>query len=354
MELVSQSCSSIQLHRQMTVATASAPRFLGQGKIEFAEHPIPSPGARQLLLRVRANAICGTDRAQYYDGSDVVPGHEAVGTVDQAGLDTTIPVGTTGAVYLMDFCGRCRSCVLGLTNQCLAKRADMGFTHDGGFGPYELVHETNFFPIPDDLSPVEATLLLDVMGTSGHAIQRARLVRPDITSIYIGGAGPIGLGLLVVGRLAFGPDVPIHIADISSWRREYAGRLGGIPIDPADQPALRALPPHDVAFDSTGKTAARQAALAALGKRGALICVGHGESLTLDVSADLIAPERAVLGSEYFPYSDLAANLELLQANRSALRAVITHTYPLEQISEAFQAFISGETGKVVVTQDPN
>ena len=77
--------------------------------------------------------------------------------------------GARGAVFLMDYCGRCRSCRAGHTNQCLAKRNDMGFTADGGYGPFELVHESNFFPVPDDLPAPEATLLLDVMGTGGHA-----------------------------------------------------------------------------------------------------------------------------------------------------------------------------------------
>ena len=111
--------------------TASAPHFRGGGKISSAEHTYPDPGEGQLLLAVRANAICGTDREQYHQGSVVVPGHEAAGTVIAAGPGTTTTVGTTGAVFLMDYCGQCRSCRLGLTNQCLAKRADMGFSHDG-------------------------------------------------------------------------------------------------------------------------------------------------------------------------------------------------------------------------------
>ncbi len=338
----------------MKVPSARAPLFLGDGQIEFEERTIPSPGPGELLLRVRANAICGSDRAQYQGGSNVVPGHEAVGTVEAVGYETRTSVGTTGAVYLMDYCGRCRSCAMGLTNQCLAKRADMGFTRDGGFGPYEVVHETNFFPVPDDLPPAEATLLLDVMGTSGHALHRARLVRPDIESICIVGAGPIGLGILVVARLTFGADFPIRVTDISQWRRDYAERLGGIAVDATDPIAIRNLPPSDVAFDATGKSSGRLVALGALDRRGVLVCVGHGDTLTLDVSADLIAPERAVLGSEYFPFSDLGPNLELLLANREALRAVITHTYPLEQIKLAFETFLGGETGKVVVTQGPN
>jgi threonine 3-dehydrogenase len=329
--------------------TAVAPRFDGDGKITFAEHEYRDPGPGELLLRVEANAICGTDRAQYFEGSPVVPGHEASGVVVAGGPGTTTPAGTRGAVFLMDYCGTCRSCRLGFTNQCLAKRADMGFTHDGGYGPYEIVHETNFFPVGDDVSAVSATLLLDVMGTSGHAIGRARLVRPDIESVYIAGAGPIGLGLLLAVRLRLGADVPVYVSDLSEWRRSYAAELGAEPIDAS---ASTALPEADIAFDSTGKESARRTALDCLTKRGALICVGHGEAITLDVSADLIAPERAVLGSEYFRYDEMAENLALLRAHPDVLARAVTDVLPVEQLTEAFELFLGGRTAKVVVTQD--
>jgi threonine 3-dehydrogenase len=330
---------------------AISPYFEGGGKITFRERAYPDAGRGQLLLRVEANAICGSDRDQYYDGSAVVPGHETAGTVVQAGEGTATPLGTRGAVFLMDYCGQCRSCRLGFTNQCLAKRADMGFSQDGGYGPFELVHESNFFPVGQDVSAVEATLLLDVMGTSGHAIGRAQLVRPDIESVYVAGGGPIGLGLLVSARLRFGSDVPVYVSDISEWRRSYAAELGAIPIDPA-MAAGADLPIVDLAFDSTGKAAARRAALDALDRRGVLICVGHGETVTLDVSADLITPERAVLGSEYFRYDEMAENLELLRTHRSKLARIITHTFPVEEIGDAFELFLSGRAGKVVVTQE--
>ncbi len=80
-------------------------------------------------------------------------------------------------------------------------------------------------------------------------------------------------------------------------------------------------------------------------------CAGHGEDLSLDVSRDLIAPERAVLGSEYFRYDGLAANLELLRDYRSYLVQIITHRCPIEDIREAFELFFGGETEKVIVEQ---
>jgi threonine 3-dehydrogenase len=331
-----------------TVATS--PHFGGDGKITFGDHAYPDAGPGELMLRIDANAICGSDRNQYYNGSTVVPGHEAAGTVVQAGEGATTPIGTRGAVYLMDYCGQCRSCRLGFTNQCLAKRADMGFSHDGGYGPFELVHESNFFPVSPDVSAVEATLLLDVMGTSGHAIGRSQLLRPDIYSIYIAGAGPIGLGLLVTAKVRLGLGVPVYISDVSTWRRTFAAELGGIPVDPGD-PASES-PKVDVAFDSTGKAAARRTALEVLSERGVLVCVGHGETLTLDVSADLIAPERSVLGSEYFRYDEMAENLKLLRANRAQFSRIITHTFPVERIAEAFEVFLGGQSGKIVVTQN--
>jgi threonine 3-dehydrogenase len=336
----------------MAFRTALAPAFTGEGRIDFREHDYPEPGPGQLLLRVQANAVCGSDRHQFSHGSTVVPGHEAAGTVAAAGPATSTPVGTRGAVYLMDFCGECRSCRIGATNQCLAKRADMGFTDDGGYGPWELVHETNFFPVTDDVEIGNATMLLDVMGTSSHALARARLVRPDIESVYIAGAGPIGVGLAAVCRLRLGPDVPVHISDVSRWRLDFAASFGATPVLVGDAAGLAAVGAPDVAFDASGRESARRTALDILGRRGALVCVGHGETVTLDVSRDLIGREHAVLGSEYFRFDEFAGNLELLRANQDFVARVITHRFPVERIDEAFATFLSGESGKVVVTQD--
>ena len=71
--------------------------------------------------------------------------------------------------------------------------------------------------------------------------------------------------------------------------------------------------------------------------------------MSLDVSRDLIEPERAVLGSEYFCYDELHSNLELLRDNLPYLGQIITHRFALQDINEAFEIFFRGETGKVLV-----
>jgi threonine 3-dehydrogenase len=337
--------------------TQKVPRFVGGDRIERWERPVPRPGHGELLLAVRANALCGTDRAQLAAGSAITPGHEAAGEVVAAGHGTLTAIGTAGVVYLMDFCGRCRSCSAAATNRCTAKRADVGFTQDGGFGRYVLVHESNFFPVETDLALDEATLLLDVMGTTSHALRRALAIRPHVESLAVAGAGPVGLGVVAMARLLLGPAVRVVVADVIQYRLDLAERLGALPVRVPGESltaTLAASDLHDgvdVAIDTSGRGAARRMLLDSVSRGGALVCVGHGEVLEIDVSADLIAPERGILGSEYFRYDELTGNLELLRANRGYLGQIITHRFGIGELEEAYRVFLGGDSGKVVITQ---
>jgi len=342
---------------ERTLATTMrVPHFVGKGQIDIVDKAVPRPGPGELLIRVKANALCGSERGQFYNGSTVTPGHEAAGVVVAAGPGTHTQVGTSGVIFLMDFCGECRSCKLGMTNQCLHKRADMGFNKDGGYGNYELVHENIFFSVDADISATEATMLLDVMGTNGHGIKRARLVHPDIKSVIVSGAGPVGLGMVAMAKLLFGSDVSLLVSDISPYRLALAERLGGKPINLKEKTLEEGLRYYglqhvDGAFDTSGKEAARRTCLTALAQRGVLVCIGHGEGLTVNVSPDLIATERAILGSEYFAFNELPGNLDLLRKNREYLSQIITHRMGVSDIQKAFELFYQGNTGKVIIEQ---
>jgi len=335
---------------------ARHPRFLGESRIDFIDRPVPEPGPGELLIQPKANALCKSDYGAYHMGSDTTPGHEMAGVVVANGPGTSIAPGTVGAVFLMEYCGQCRSCRLGLTNQCLDKKADYGFTHDGGYGPYTVIQERTFFPIDPSLTPAEATLLLDIMGTDGHALKRAKLVHPDIQSVLVTGAGPIGLGVTAMVKLTFGFDTPVLITDLVDYRLKLAERLGAKPIHIGKETIAEGMARHgmqrvDLAVDGSGRTAAREEAFGQLDRRGLLVCVGHGQDLHLKVSPDLIGPERAVLGSEYFCFDEMEANHRLLLEHRDYVSQIITHHYPVEEISAAFEAFTGQQTGKVVVEQ---
>jgi threonine dehydrogenase-like Zn-dependent dehydrogenase len=212
-----------------------------------------------------------------------------------------------------------------------------------------LVEERVFFPIDESIPFAEATALLDVMGTSSHALDRALKLRSDITDLYVAGAGPVGLGVLLTAKLRFGDDFPVYVSDVSEWRLEFAASLGASPVAVAEVPKL---PLVDAAVDASGRADARQAAVRRLSRRGVLVCVGHGQGLELDVSQDLVSNEAAVIGSEYFPFSELAANHVLLKENLERVSRLITHRFDLADAEEAFRTFFDGRSGKVVVTQD--
>ena len=256
----------------------------------------------------------------------------------------------------MDFCGECRSCALGFTNQCLHKRADYGFNSDGGFGAYELVNENVFFAVDSDMTPTEATLLQDIMGTNGHGIRRAQLMREDIESAVVTGAGPIGLGMLAMLKVTLGFELPVVITDVIPYRLKLAERMGGLPVNVAEMSLDAGLKRHglgqvDGAFDSSGRGSARREALDCLSQRGVLVCIGHGQGLELAVSPDLIGPERAVIGSEYFCYDELPSNLDHLREHKDYLMQIITHRMPVSDIQRAFELFFKGNSGKVVIEQ---
>lgn len=338
-------------------STMTVPRFLGDGKIDTIEKQVPQPGPGQLLIQVHANALCGSERSQFYSGTPVTPGHEAAGTVVAAGSNTSTPVGTPGAIFLMDFCGECRSCKAGYTNQCLAKRGDMGFNRDGGYGVYELIHENLFFPVEAGISATEATLLLDVMGTGGHSIKRARRCHDDIRSILIPGAGPVGLGILAMAKILIGPELPVVISDVVPYRLALAQKLGGLPVLTTEKSLAEGLKHYgvgapDVVIDAAGKEKVRDECMALLANRGVIVSVAHGGGMTIpNLYGDFVAREMTLTASEYFAYNELAENYDLLKANRSYLGQVVTHRMGVDEIQLAFELFFAGSTGKVVIEQ---
>lgn len=336
--------------------TQIVPNFIGHGKITTTEKPVPVPGPGQLLIRCQANALCGSERGQFWNGTDVTPGHEAAGTVVAAGFGTTTVVGSLGGVFLMDFCGECRNCLAGYTNQCLAKRGDMGFNRDGGYGQYELINENLFFPV-EGLSATEATLLLDVMGTGGHAIKRAKRAHDDITSILFPGAGPVGLGILAMAKLILGPDVPVVISDVVPYRLKMAESLGGLPVYTPEMTLAEGLNRHgthapDVAIDAAGREDVRDECMALLAHRGVMVSVAHGGGLKINsLYGDFVYREMTLIGSEYFAYHELEENYRLLMENRAYLSQIITHRMGVDEIQQAFELFWKGDTGKVVIEQ---
>ena len=327
-----------------------AARFLGHGRIELVDRPVPEPGPGELLLRNHACASCGTDRGAYVEGSTVTPGHEIAGTVVAAGGDEA-PAGTAGVVYLVDFCGECYACRRGSTNMCLDRRRMYGFTADGGFAEYVAVRARCFLPVGGAVPLDTAPALLDLFGTPLHALRRAGVDGASTAAVI--GCGPVGLGAVAVAR-ALG-IAAVYAVDIAPYRLALAEQLGAIVVDAAAADPVTRILEHapdgcEIVVEAAGLTETQRQAIEVAAPGGCVVVVAHNhDALPVLTLADLIQRERSLVGSEYFPIGTFPDTLALVASRRVDPAPLLTHRFPLERIEEAFEAFWSRETGKVLV-----
>ena len=326
-----------------------AVHFLGQGKISLDEAATPEPSGREVVVRIRSAAICGTDRENLEGaGQPTIPGHENAGEVVLEDKPARVKVGDRVAINCHVTCGGCTHCLRGDLYFCDALQA-IGFERDGGFAEYLLVPEACCTPIPDDLSFEAGSLLVDMVGTPFRAAKRAHLLPADQVGVW--GAGPVGLGELMVVR-AFGARVAV--VDLSDYRLKMAKGLGAdLVLNPGRDDVQAVLMDWtqgrgiDVAFDCVGRQAVAEQALAALKKRGTLVVVGVSHQLVLNPWDHLICRELTIFGTRNFNTAEFDEMVTLVQRGLPVER-VVTHRFPLAEAKAAFALFRSGECGKIL------
>ena len=188
-----------------------AVRVLAPGSIELAELPIPSPSAGEALVRVRAAALCATDRKVAAGGTarPLVPGHEVVGTLPEGGLVGVHPdIG----------CGQCAVCTAGFENRC-ADRVSIGLDRDGGLAEWLVAPRAHLVPI--DGIPTHVASALEPLACCLHATSLLD-VRPGDVAVVVG-AGAMGI-LSVWALQAAGATVAVF--QRSEPRRRLARELG--------------------------------------------------------------------------------------------------------------------------------
>ena len=191
---------------------------------------MPEVAAGEVLVRVSRTALCGSDFKLWHKGAEFTAGHEIFGVVEQPGHRLH---GRRCAVYIPLHCDRCAACTRGDTQMCLEVSSLIGWNRPGGYAEYVPVPENCLLPVPDDIEDSLAPLLLDTIGTSGHAVRFvSRVVPPDEAGpVLVMGAGPVGLGVVLALRaLGYGD---IHVADPNAtrlahrailWREGASGR----------------------------------------------------------------------------------------------------------------------------------
>ncbi|WP_026960084.1 MULTISPECIES: zinc-binding alcohol dehydrogenase family protein [Aliagarivorans] len=197
-------------------------------QIEYIERELPEYQADEVLLKIKAVGICGTDIHAYagrqpFFSYPRVLGHEICGVVEAKGADCKVAEeGARYSVIPCLPCGVCAACKEGKTN-CCENVSLYGVHQDGGFSEYLAVKENNLVALPSDLSD-SAGSLVECFAISAHAIRRAE-VKAGQNVLQIG-AGPIGLAAAAIAK-AEGANVVV--ADVSDERRAHVEKALGVP-----------------------------------------------------------------------------------------------------------------------------
>lgn len=323
-------------------------RLYAAHDLRVEEDEVPAPGPGQVLLRMAAGGICGSDLHYYHDGGfgpvrvrePIISGHEASGRVAALGEGVDGPApGTLVAVSPSQPCGDCDYCRAGQPIHCLSMRfmgSAMRLPHEQGmFRDLLVVPAAQVHAFPDTTTPAEAACA-EPLAVCLHAVAQAGDVAGK--RVLITGAGPIGLLVLAAARHAGATD--ITVTDLTDAALERARAMGAtqainVAADPdALAPLIEGKGQVDVAFDCSAAGPALRNAFAALRPRGTLVQVGVTGDVTIPLNL-LVGKEITWRGSQRF-HAEFADAVRLIGSRAIDVRPIISHSLPLERAAEAF------------------
>ena len=346
-------------------ATMRAARLHGPADLRVERVPAPEPpGPGRALIRVAVTGVCGSDLHTYQDArigdtplaGPLILGHEFAGTVEAVGPDAVdgrfapLAPGTRVAVDPAQPCGRCEFCEQGHPNLCARLRFCGNYPDGGSLCEWIVMPARSCFPLPDALD-FEQGALLEPLGVAIHAVDLARLRVGD--SVALLGAGPVGLLILQLARLA-GAD-PVFVIEPLPWRRELAARFGGVPVAGTGDEAVAAVRREtggrgvDVALEAAwaDRSVNDAAEMARLGGRLVLVGIPGDDRLTLKHSTARrkgLTMRLCRRMKHVYPRA-----LRLVERGRVDLRALISHRFPLTEAPRAFALTAAAQPGVVKV-----
>lgn len=341
--------------------------YRGKGQVSVETVPVPEIGPGEVLFRVAACGICGTDIKKIHHGYGNPPqilGHELAGTVADVGAGVTrFKPGDRVVSFHHIPCGHCFYCEKKLFSQCPQyKRTGLTAGFDpggGGFAEYvramPWIVERGMIAVPDHVSLEEATFV-EPVNTALKAARKAR-VAPGETILVVG-QGPIGMLLAI---LAGFEGAKVYTSDPMPARRDASLRFGAKEsFDPAQVNLIDEMrrPTNGRGADAVLLAAPNPSlvseALAVARPGGRVLLFAHNDPvLELSFSAASIGiEEKEILGSYSASVDDQEQSVALVFGGRLPLGEMISHRFPLESIAEALDlaAHPKGDTLKVVIT----
>ncbi|MEV7555379.1 zinc-dependent alcohol dehydrogenase family protein [Amycolatopsis sp. NPDC089917] len=318
------------------------------GEIRVGEVPDPKPGDRQVVVKVGACGICGTD-LHIADGHfpptpyPIVPGHEFAGEIVELGAD--VPggwkVGDRVAVDPSLFCGYCKPCRSGRGNLCENWNAT-GDTVNGAFAEYVAVPSANCYRMPDTMT-WEQGALVEPVSCAVHGVRRIGVEAGE--RFLVVGAGTMGL---IMQQLLQRAGAQVTVVDRNTARLSRAMDLGAVAVagDVKDLDDEK----FEAAADCTGAAPAIEAAFDSLQRGGRLLVFGVApEEARVALSPFRIYNDEITVVGSMAVMNSFGAALDLVANGAVDTGALLTDTLPLEQYPDALALMRSGAGLKVQV-----
>jgi L-iditol 2-dehydrogenase len=333
-------------------------------RLELMDVPQPEPLPNEVLVRVRACGICGSD-VHGYDGSTgrrippVIMGHEAAGEVAAVGANVSeFKPGDRVTFDSMVSCGDCQYCRRGAVNLC-DRRQVLGvscneFRRDGAFAEYVAVPKHIVVKLPEAVS-YEHAATVEPISVALHAV--------NITPVSLGDTGLVVgagmIGLLTLQCLKLAGCARVYVADLDDARLKLAASLGAIEtFNPKDCDVKKEILSRtngrgvDVAMEAVGATSPIQTAIDCVRKGGTVTLIGNvSPKIELPLQA-VVTREIRVQGS-CASSNDYAACVELLASGAVNVDPIITARAPLEEGSNWFDRLYSHEPNLLKVILQP-
>jgi propanol-preferring alcohol dehydrogenase len=337
-----------------------AAKIPGKDTIKIIEEAIPEPGQGEVLIKMKASALCRSDLHRYhgvvlFDSDDesvnITPGHEPCGIVDKIGAGVTRVVeGDRVAVYLGLSCGRCADCLRGDIVLCKDFRC-IGFAVNGAHADYMVIPEENCLLLPDEMDYITGALVTDVGGTLYTACKELGINGTKTVAII--GCGPMGSGGILIAR-GFGARV--IALDVDDKRLELAITLGAEQtINPdKDRDVIETIQSltngrgPDAVIVTAGGSSPLNMALDIVRSKGSVALIAESNNAEIDPSNQFIRKRIALKGCWYFNRSDWEEISEFIIDRKIELNKISSITFPIEEAGTAFPLFDSGDTQKVV------
>ena len=349
--------------------TMKAAVFSGPGRIELVERPIPALGPDDALMRVTTTTICGTDvhilRGEYPVERGRIVGHEPVGVIEALGAGVRgYETGQRVIAGAITPCGQCHHCLDGHQAQCGGRAMGgwrFGNTLDGCQAEYVRVPnaQANLAPIPDGLTDEQVLMCPDIMSTGFGGAESGRIKIGDTVVVFA--QGPIGLCATAGARLR--GAARIIAVDTVAARLGMSQRLGADVVidyqrtDPvAEILRLTGGRGVDVAIEALGTQQTFESCLRVLKPGGVLSSLGvYSGKLTLPLEAIAAGLGDHHLVTTLCPGGKerMRRLIEVVRHGRFDPRLLLTHTFSLDKIRDAYDLFGSRKDGVIKVAIKP-